>query len=477
MNEPPSALRDNYSPHLRTALLLTGTGTAGAYHAGVLRALQEAGVKIDVMCGRGMGVAGAMFAAVDGSATMWEPAGIWRSHAPARFYRLRPALAAAAWLLGVSGAVLGVPVLVLATGLIAYPLAFLAQMISPALGQRLVGAYTVFVSAAFAPAALPTVVPRLITLMLVLVLVTLAGAAALPLLSASGRRRRMRGPWWGRLLGAPWTAAGVVRRFERSLWQLIRGPTALRLPPPADLSRRYVELLTENLGQPGFRELIVTVHDIDARCDLICAALAERYRREFFGRADAGDGRRPGEAIDLTGVGRQHAFDAMAGALSLPVLTDAHVVTFAAESYWRGEMHRVCDREAATDRLLREIAAAGVEQVIVASAAPDRVAPHDLRPRRADLRARVSEHVTAAEAASLHDAVGAHQGDFHGVFLIQPTHQPVGPFDFAGCFDERSDRYHTLSEVIDRGYEDAYRQFVDPVVGAGGEKLQTGSRG
>jgi hypothetical protein len=27
--------------------------------------------------------------------------------------------------------------------------------------------------------------------------------------------------------------------------------------------------------------------------------------------------------------------------------------------------------------------------------------------------------------------------------------------------------------VIDRGYEDAYRQFVDPVIGAGGERLQT----
>ena len=48
----PSA--DSYSPQRRTALLLTGTGTAGAYHAGVLRALHEAGVKIDVASGRGI---------------------------------------------------------------------------------------------------------------------------------------------------------------------------------------------------------------------------------------------------------------------------------------------------------------------------------------------------------------------------------------------------------------------------------------
>ena len=41
----PDAPDRPYSTRLRTALVLTGTGTAGAYHAGVLRALHEAGVK------------------------------------------------------------------------------------------------------------------------------------------------------------------------------------------------------------------------------------------------------------------------------------------------------------------------------------------------------------------------------------------------------------------------------------------------
>jgi len=26
---------------------------------------------------------------------------------------------------------------------------------------------------------------------------------------------------------------------------------------------------------------------------------------------------------------------------------------------------------------------------------------------------------------------------------------------------------------VDRGYEDAYRQFIDPVVGASGERMET----
>ena len=42
-----------YIPHLRTALVLIGTGTAGAYHAGVVRALNEAGIKVDLVAGRG----------------------------------------------------------------------------------------------------------------------------------------------------------------------------------------------------------------------------------------------------------------------------------------------------------------------------------------------------------------------------------------------------------------------------------------
>src|SRR5438034_9302361 len=75
-----------YSPSRRTALVLCGTGAHGAYHAGVLRALQEAGVKIDVVAGQGAGAAGAMLAAIDGASRLWEPAGVWRSPESTSFY-------------------------------------------------------------------------------------------------------------------------------------------------------------------------------------------------------------------------------------------------------------------------------------------------------------------------------------------------------------------------------------------------------
>ena len=75
----PPGLSEPYSPQRRTALVLTGTGTAGAYHAGVLRALHEAGVKIDIVAGRGVGVVGALFAAVDGAQRLWDDKGFWRA--------------------------------------------------------------------------------------------------------------------------------------------------------------------------------------------------------------------------------------------------------------------------------------------------------------------------------------------------------------------------------------------------------------
>ena len=57
------------------------------------------------------------------------------------------------------------------------------------------------------------------------------------------------------------------------------------------------------------------------------------------------------------------------------------------------------------------------------------------------------------------------------IFTIRPAHNPIGPFDFSGGFDDRSDRRQPLAELMTRGYEDAYHQFIEPVVGASGERV------
>jgi len=123
-------------------------------------------------------------------------------------------------------------------------------------------------------------------------------------------------------------------------------------------------------------------------------------------------------------------------------------------------------------RLLREVAAAGAEQVILVTASSPESGAHELSTGRAELRGRAGEHLTAFEAAGLSDVLEQFDGRFAGLFVIRPAHNPLGPLDFGGVYDERSDRRQALGELVDRGYEDAYRQFIEPVVGAGGDPME-----
>jgi hypothetical protein len=66
----------------------------------------------------------------------------------------------------------------------------------------------------------------------------------------------------------------------------------------------------------------------------------------------------------------------------------------------------------------------------------------------------------------MRDALRARAGSFRSIQLIRPAHNPIGPLEFTGTYDERSDRVQLFGELLDRGYEDAYRQFIEPVVGA-----------
>jgi len=199
--------------------------------------------------------------------------------------------------------------------------------------------------------------------------------------------------------------------------------------------------------------------------------LREPYRREFTARRA---GREQGaEILDLAGLGRDHALDVVAGALTLPLGTDPYLVTFGRDSYWRGETHRLCDRPGSVARLLDELASAGATQAIVVSAVPVTSDPHRLRASGLELRQRVGEFVCVSEAAAQRDAVDSGAARVDALYLICPAHNPVGPFDFGGAYDQASDRHQSLGELMERAYEDAYRQFIDPVVAASGEHLGT----
>ena len=451
--------------------MLTGTGTAGAYHAGVLRALDEAGIKIDLVAGRGIGAIGAMFAAVDGAARLWEPRGLWRAKGVKRLYRWRATFRAAALTLVVALGVALLPLVILAGAVVAFPLAFFLRSIGLEAGESVAATYAQWLEIISAPTVFPVYLQGLVAIMVLALLVFLAVDAVWSAMR-SRVRRRARGALWWRLLSAPLDAALGVDWFGSGLWHIMRGAARIAKPAGHDLGERYAELLAENIGQPGFRELLLLAHDIDTRRDLVFALLAQPHRHGFFlKRLDLLGNQRQLETIDLAGADRRHAMDALAAALSLPVATEPHPATFAADSEWRGETHRLCDRPGGTARLLEEVASAGAEQVILVAALPEAPGPHALSSGRRDARGGVGEYLAAFETASLHDAIATRSGLFQVVFQVRPTHNPLGPLDFNGCYDERSDRRQALAELVDRGYEDGFRQFVDTVVGASGESI------
>jgi hypothetical protein len=400
----------------------------------VLRALQEAGVKIDVMAGQGVGAGGAALAAIGGSARVWDESGIWRSVRVKSIY---------AWKRTVIAAPIAAAVLALL---------LFATTVGAAAGW---GVPWWWVSMLAGLAAIGAVVFTFIG--------RRQGATA----------RRAAGRWWWRLFGAPVDAESARALFASAIWELIRGAAPAAQPAHTALGRRYTEVLLENLGQPGFAELLLVATDLDARCDVVAALLREPYRAAFMTSRPGRDPR--AEVLDLAGVGRDHAVDILAGALTPPLIADPALVTHAADSYWRGETHRMCDRAASVNRLLEEVATAGATQVIVVSAVAPVPAAHMLRVPRLDLRSKLGEFQTIAEAAALRDALEMARLRFDSLYTITPAHNPIGPFDVGGAYDEASDRRQDLSELIARAYEDAYRQFIEPVVGASGEQLASPS--
>ena len=466
MTEP----RDSYSPERRTALLFTGTGADGAYHAGALRALQEAGVKIDVVGGRGVGAVAAVLAALDGGSQLWEAGGFWRAAGVPTMYQWRWPFMVLRWLGIALLIVLAIPAAILLLGLIVYPFALLLGMAGLNAGAQFVESFIAFLGNAFSPPVLPTWIPRLAAFCATAALIVLGVGAWLAKWRSPLYRRSAGSRLWT-LLGSPIDATGAIQHATETVWRLLKGGAAIKTPQADDLSRRYAELLSENLGQPGFRELLLVVHDLDANRDFVFGMVREPYRRMLFPAPGSVTAARRAEAQDLASGTKGFLADVLAAALSLPGVSDARLVQFAPDSYWRGETHRLIDRPASIGRLLEEAAAAGAEQVMIVAATAEPPGPHELRPQRLDGLGRLGEQMASTETAALADAIRHLHHRFQGVYLIRPGHNPIRPFDLHGAYDEQSDRWQPLDELMERGYEDAYRQFIEPFLGASGESV------
>jgi hypothetical protein len=446
--------------------VLCGTGTAGVYQAGVLRALTEAGVKIDLIAAHGVGVFNALCGAIDGGSKLWDPAGPWLSPRPHGSYRWRPALRAAGWGLVAAALFIVSPLLVILLAVAVYALSVLAGLINlPDLSARLASWFREAIAGLFDPPIVPTVMPRAVVLAGLVVLGVLV-ASAVRAWRHDRSRKRWRGAFWWHLLGTPLDPDELESVLVDTIWTLVRGASTAPRPGMAEVGRRTVDVLTDNFGQPGFREVLIAVHDLDGRRDLVGAVVAPDLRAGLAVRREAG-GPREAEYIDFTGPDRDLLANLVVGAVRLPVASPPELVTFPAESYWRGESHRVCDRPELAVRLVEEIAAAGVEQVVLVAAVPPPAVPHGMRSKPGDFRGRIGETLRSLETAAFEDAAGAAASRFSGVFVIRPDHNPIGPFDFSGAYDEASDRRRAIADLLEQGYKDTYRQFIEPIVASG----------
>ena len=461
------AQHDLYSPERPTAVILSGTGADGAYHAGVLKALDEAGVKVDLVAGRGIGAFAALLFAIDRAATLWEPRGFWHRVASSTAYGLRWPYRLTGWALALAGGILVSPLMLLVGALAVWPVAMGAGLLGLESSRGLAQWYAEVLVWAFLPDHVPTWVARLILLVaagLAMALVTGATVAAL----RSPRRQQGNAAW--RLLGAPVGSARFAALAVGTLWDLMRGGAAVARPGAADLSQRAAELLASSVNQPGHRDLLIAVHDLDGRRDLVFGSVAGEPGKRLF-PGPTGTASRRAEAFDLGSAARGALVDVLSGALTLPGVSEPHAMRFTGESVWRGEVHRLADRPASLSRLFEEAAAAGMEQAIVVTATPEPGGPHALEPPRVDPRGRVGEWLSGEEAAAVRDAVRYAQAHFHTVFVIRPAHNPVAPLDLQGADDRASDRRCTLQDLLERGYDDAHRLFIEPALGAAGDRV------
>jgi patatin-like phospholipase len=474
-----------YSPKRRTALVLAGSGASGAYHAGVLKALDESGVKVDLVVGSGIGTVAAAFAAVAGGARLYGPGGFWDGARWRSFYRLRPVLRAASSLL----------VALLGVFLLPAALALLVGLLSPLL---LIGwlVWSRMAAGEASPMGIDTgALPPVYVSALALPAFALALLAVVFVVRLAVKDRKRMAEAFEAILD---TRRGS-KRLSAALWEMVRSPSAVgAAPSEAEIGRRFVALAAENMGQPGFRELILRVADLESGIALPFVLLDDAHRASFATARSRGARSRldgiPG-AVDLRAPGYDALlFDGVVTGLLPPLLTPVRRVAFPRGGIHAGEVRRLADASLVSGCGLSEALAAGAEQVIVVSAAPQEAAPPPRRrgpfaladsilaalERRAfdgdveeaERMGRVIEtvgHRTEEGGKGWQDpATGRIFREF-SLYVVRPDRRVLGPLDLDGAQDPATEVVETPAELLEIGYRDAYRLFVEPVVGGAPE--------
>jgi hypothetical protein len=468
-----------YSPKRRTALVLAGSGTAGAYHAGVLKALDESGVKVDLVVGTGAGTVAAAFAAMDGGERLYGTGGFWDDAGWDAFYRWRPGLRLLALLLCLGLGIFLLPAaLALLAGLL-FPLLLVVDLAAPQGTAALLGTFHGLPSALRLPYLAALAVPVVVLALAAVVWTVLA-------LARGGGRRLLES------FESPLSADPAAQRLRDWLGELAR---EAGLPAGAagdEVGRRYVGALLENLGQPGFRELILRAADLDTGGVVSFALLREPFRARHFAFR-ARDGAGSAVAVDLGAPGAERLMlpALLSGVLLPPPLSPPARVALPGGGRHGGETHRLTDGTVAGGGGLSEALLAGAEQLIVACPVPEQVMPP--RRRRGPMAVAEALLATLERQGVERDLAGAerinrmvetlgHQTDDGGrawedpatgrlyrqaaLYVVRPERRVLGPLDFDGTSDAAREVRETAADLLEQGYRDAYRLFLEPVLGA-----------
>ncbi|HLA77575.1 MAG TPA: hypothetical protein VJU18_08365, partial [Vicinamibacteria bacterium] len=374
------------------------------------------------------------------------------------------------------------PLLVALLAGVAFPFALLSDVVAPGLVSRLLAEYwppgdslrTAYLvglaTPAFALAAL--------------------GCGYLGVSYLRDRRRFAEG------LESPLDPSPGRDRLARGLWEISRGSAvSVGAPGPAEIGRRYVALASENLGQPGFRELIVRAADLETGDSLAFVLLEDGPRARFLKARSRGSRSAPGGppgVVDLRQAGHDALFfEAVASGLLPPGATPLGRLCFPKGGPHAGETHRLTDAALVAGCGIAEALAAGAEQVIVVTAMPERASlPLRRRGARAtvegvaatlerqtvesDLRAaeRINRmvatlgHATTEGRRAWEDPATGRQYREFGLYLIRPPRRGLGPLEFDGAEHPGTEVQETLLDLLEQGYHDAYRLFIEPVLGA-----------
>jgi len=467
-----------YSPKRRTALVFTGSGTSGAYHAGVLKALEEAGTKIDVVVGSGVGNVSAVFAAAAAGSRLYGPQGFWDGVGWASLYRMRRPLRFVLFMMGVAFGVFLLPVaLALLLGVL-FPIVMVADLAAPGLPARLIGD----------PWAAPSALRDPYIAALAMPVFVLAASAVVGAIYAQLRYRRRLAELFESFLDA----APAVSRLRQALSDLSRVGSA-RPSADAEIGKRYVDIVDENLGQPGFRELVVRAADLDAGEILPFVLLAEPHRTAYLqARAQAARSEEGQPiAVNLGAGGESMLFDAVATGLLPPLATPVRRVSFPRRGLYGGEVHRLTESTLTGGCGLGDAITAGAEQVILVTGVPQN--PSAPRRRRGlhaladateallerqgleqELRAALRlNRIVQTVGHRLEDGRRAWQDPATGrtyrdvsIYVVRPDRRSIGPLEWDGVVDPATEVPEETADLIDLGYRDAYRLFIEPVLGA-----------